>query len=384
MRRNLLTCILWSSAVILFLLHMVLVHRQDDKQFSELVNKQQREAKYTISTVDQIQKEFLTPVTSRATRHNAKPTPVTGEKEYKAMISRLKKEVQVLKRKEKQLKSLARRLASKLKGQEGGKLPKLDPNIPWVFAITPTYARFTQKADLVRLSNTLLHVTNLHWILVEDHTFRTDLVSKLLHETGLSFTHLNYRTPTDMQRKRGEPRRKHHRGVGQRNLGLQWLRENIDPEKTPGAVYFMDDDNTYHTQIFDEMRWTKGVSVWPVGLSGAARFAGPVVKDGKVVEFHTNWAPNRTFPLDMAGFSVSLKVLVKEKPWVNFNANARRGYLEPSFLEQLTTKDKLEPLAENCTKVFVWHTRTEVAKDSIRGERQLIKLGRPSDISIET
>ena len=50
MRRNLLTCILWSSAVILFLLHMVLVHRQDDKQFSELVNKQQREAKYTIST----------------------------------------------------------------------------------------------------------------------------------------------------------------------------------------------------------------------------------------------------------------------------------------------------------------------------------------------
>lgn len=169
------------------------------------------------------------------------------------MISRLKKEVQVLKRKEKQLKSLARRLASKLKGQEGGKLPKLDPNIPWVFAITPTYARFTQKADLVRLSNTLLHVTNLHWILVEDHTFRTDLVSKLLHETGLSFTHLNYRTPTDMQRKRGEPRRKHHRGVGQRNLGLQWLRENIDPEKTPGAVYFMDDDNTYHTQIFDEV-----------------------------------------------------------------------------------------------------------------------------------
>ena len=100
-----------------------------------------------------------------------------------------------------------------------------------------------------------------------------------------------------------------------------------------------------------QMRWTKGVSVWPVGLTGAARFAGPVVKDGKVIDFHTNWAPNRTFPLDMAGFSVSLKLLVKEKPWVTFNATARRGYLEPSFLEQLTTRDKLEPLADNCTKV---------------------------------
>ena len=175
------------------------------------------------------------------------------EKKSKSVIDKLKKEIQVLKRKEKQLKSLARRLASKLKGNEGGTLPKLDPKIPWVFAITPTFVRFTQKADLVRLSNTLLHVTNLHWIIVEDHTFRTDLVSRLLHETGLSFTHLNYRTPVEMQRKKGEPRRKHHRGVGQRNTGLQWLRDNVDPDKTPGTVYFMDDDNTYHTKIFDEV-----------------------------------------------------------------------------------------------------------------------------------
>ena len=175
------------------------------------------------------------------------------DKKCKSTIDKLTKEVQALKRKEKQLRSLARRLASKLKGNEGGTLPKLDPKIPWVFAITPTYARFTQKADLIRLSNTLLHVTNMHWILVEDHTFRTDLVSRLLHETGLSFTHLNYRTPMEMQRKKGEPRRKHHRGVGQRNAGLQWLRDNIDPDKTPGTVYFMDDDNTYHTKIFDEV-----------------------------------------------------------------------------------------------------------------------------------
>lgn len=195
----------------------------------------------------------MTPQINKPITRNVKPCGEVREKEYKTTIDKLKKEVHSLKRKEKQLKSLARRLASKLKGKEGGALPKLDPSVPWVFAITPTYARFTQKADLVRLSNTLLHVTNLHWILIEDHTYRTDLVSRLLHETGLSFTHLNYRTPADMQRKKGEPRRKHHRGVAQRNLGLQWLRENIDPDKTPGTVYFMDDDNTYHTRIFDEV-----------------------------------------------------------------------------------------------------------------------------------
>ena len=197
---------------------------------------------------------FPTPLIINNDDNHRKSQAEIREKKYKSTIDKLKKEMQQLKRKEKQLRSLAKRLAAKLKGNEGGTLPKLDPKVPWVFAITPTYARFTQKADLVRLSNTLLHVTNLHWIIVEDHTFRTDLVSRLLYETGLSFTHLNHRTPMEMQRKKGEPRRKHHRGVGQRNTGLQWLRDNIDPDKTPGAVYFMDDDNTYHTKIFDEVR----------------------------------------------------------------------------------------------------------------------------------
>lgn len=43
-----------------------------------------------------------------------------------------------------------------------------------------------------------------------------------------------------------------HRGVEQRNLGLQWLRKNRASEVT-GAVYFMDDDNTYNIRIFSEV-----------------------------------------------------------------------------------------------------------------------------------
>ena len=37
-----------------------------------------------------------------------------------------------------------------------------------IYVITPTYARSTQKADLTRLVNTLLHISRLHWVLVED------------------------------------------------------------------------------------------------------------------------------------------------------------------------------------------------------------------------
>ena len=43
------------------------------------------------------------------------------------------------------------------------------------------------------------------------------------------------------------------RGVVQRNLGIQWLRENIDPHRTSGVIYFADDDNTYDSKIFDEV-----------------------------------------------------------------------------------------------------------------------------------
>lgn len=35
-------------------------------------------------------------------------------------------------------------------------------------------------------------------------------------------------------------------------------------------------------------------------------------------------------------------------------------------------------------QVYVWHTRTEVPRDSIVGERRLIKQGTSSDKNIET
>ena len=49
-------------------------------------------------------------------------------------------------------------------------------------------------------------------------------------------------------------------------------------------VYFADDDNTYSTELFEEMRTTKKVSVWPVGLVGGLMVERPKVdlSTGKV------------------------------------------------------------------------------------------------------
>lgn len=98
------------------------------------------------------------------------------------------------------------------------------------------------------------------------------------------------------------------------------------------------------------MRYTHRVSVWPVGLVGGMKFESPVVQDGKVVRFHTGWRPSRPFPMDMAGFAVSLR-LVLSNPEACFDGDAQMGFLESSFLQHLVTMDDLEPKADLCTKV---------------------------------
>lgn len=248
-----------------------------------------------------------------------------------------------------------------------------------VYMITPTYARWTQKADLTRLCQTLMHVRQIHWIVVEDAVSPTPLVTKLLRRCTVPSTHLHTRTPERLRLKGGEPTWRKCRGVEQRNAGLEWLRRNVGNEE--GVVYFGDDDNTYDVELFEQMRDTKKVSVWPVGICGGLRFEGPLCKNDKVTGWHTGWALERPFPIDMAGFAISLPLLVSRTN-ARLDPDAKIGYLESSILEKLVAIDELEPKASNCTKVFVWHTRTEVPK--LTHEQKLIEANMPSNPDIET
>ena len=126
-------------------------------------------------------------------------------------------------------------------------------HLPTIFAITPTYARPVQKAELVRLSQTLLHVKNFHWIVVEDSESETRLVKEFLQHSGLKYTLLNVATPKDYKLKQNDPNWLKPRGVLQRNLGIKWIRDNVDSRTNPGVVYFLDDDNTYDLKVFEEV-----------------------------------------------------------------------------------------------------------------------------------
>ncbi|XP_075976849.1 galactosylgalactosylxylosylprotein 3-beta-glucuronosyltransferase I-like isoform X2 [Anticarsia gemmatalis] len=244
--------------------------------------------------------------------------------------------------------------------------PEQSSYLPTIYGITPTYLRLAQKADLTRLSQTLMLVKNFHWIIIEDSEEKTKLVANLLKESNLKYTHLNVKTQKSKHSTAS--------GVEQRNTALDWLRTHLaTAEDKRGVVYFMDDDNTYSLKVFEEMRKVKKVGVWPVGIVGGMRVEMPVVTDGKVSGFNAWWKPFRPFPIDMAGFAINATMFL-DHPEAKFSRKVQSGFQESEILKYFTTTDELEPLADNCTKVYVWHTRTQ--KPSILNPKKL-KLKHP-------
>ena len=127
--------------------------------------------------------------------------------------------------------------------------------LPTIFAVTPTYARHTQRVDLTSLCHTLMHVPNLVWLVVEDSVNKTKVVTNLLEKcNSVVIVHMNVKVPSPAP----SPTKKswmYARGVAQRNAGLGWIRKqcakpNLDCK---GVVYFMDDDNKYDLQLFKEV-----------------------------------------------------------------------------------------------------------------------------------
>lgn len=255
------------------------------------------------------------------------------------------------------------------------------PEKPMIYAITPTFTRPVQKAELTRLSQSFKHVPNFHWIVVEDAQEKTRLVARFLEESGMIYTHLAAATPPNYKLGKNDPNWKKPRGVEQRNAALRWLRKDFKPTKN-GIVFFADDDNTYSVKLFQEMEKIQKVGVWPVGLVGGLMVEKPICDNvtNKVVGFNAAWKPDRPFPIDMAGFAINLKLLLDNKDAL-FSYDVQSGYQESEILRQIVTRDDLEPLADCCTKVYVWHTRTEPPRLNV--EQLLIKKGKRSNVGIE-
>lgn len=259
---------------------------------------------------------------------------------------------------------------------------------PTIYAITPTYARPVQKAELTRLSHVIRLVPNVFWVIVEDAEHTTTLVTNLLRRSGLQdrSVQLSAKTPTNFKLQGKDPNWLKPRGVEQRNKALEWVKQHMTENggrERHSVVYFMDDDNTYSTELFAEISKIERnkVGVWPVGLVGGLMVEKPVLnRDEIVLGFNSAWRPERPFPLDMAGFAISSDLLL-DNPQAQFSYEVERGYQESEILRHLTIVHEMQPLANKCTEVLVWHTRTEAPK--LDAEKQLVKSGKHSDTGLE-
>jgi galactosylgalactosylxylosylprotein 3-beta-glucuronosyltransferase 3 len=202
-------------------------------------------------------------------------------------------------------KGRVKELEAQIKSYSTEKPQDIIKKQPFIFIITPTYHRWTQKADLTRLCHTLMHVTNILWIIVEDAEDKSKLVTNLLSLCTVQSIHLNWRTSPELL---DEPKNKSKkltvqkpRGIEQRNHALKWLRLHYKKGQVKGVVYFADDDNTYDLRIFTEMRSTIKVSVWPVGIVGGLKYEGPICSGNRVKGWYAYWAKDRQFQIDLAG-----------------------------------------------------------------------------------
>uniref|UniRef100_A0A0R3RWP0 Galactosylgalactosylxylosylprotein 3-beta-glucuronosyltransferase n=1 Tax=Elaeophora elaphi TaxID=1147741 RepID=A0A0R3RWP0_9BILA len=258
-------------------------------------------------------------------------------------------------------------------------LAEMREDLPFIYFITPTYRRPTQKADLIRLAQTLAYVPNLYWIVVEDASNTSPFIAEIFKRYRIRFAHLNALTPPEKKPNETDPNWKIARGVIQRNKALMWLRKNLDRSRK-GIVYFGDDDNTYDWRLFDEMRSIERVGVWPVGLVGGLIVETAKLSEDKNISFNSLWKPERPFPVDMAAFAVNLSLALNAKAF--FTYDVPRGYQESHFLTSLGLKrNDLELKADGCTKVYVWHTRTE---RTLLSQHEKLKFWRGSLNDVET
>ncbi|KAH8249419.1 hypothetical protein KR032_009416 [Drosophila birchii] len=224
--------------------------------------------------------------------------------------------------------------------------------LPVIYFVTPTYPRREQIPELTRLAHTLLHVPRLHWLVADDQLKCNDFMDTLLNRFGIPFTHMVSPMPAKFRYADPAPR-----GVANRRAALQWLRQH---NLTNGVLYFGDDDNTYDLRLFSEIRKTQRVSMFPVGLIADYAISGPVVRKGKVVAFLDSWVAGRRWPVDMAGFAVSLEYMAQ---YPNVNMPYKPGYEEDLFLRSINVRmDEIEPRGNNCTEILVWHTQTKSKK----------------------
>lgn len=207
-----------------------------------------------------------------------------------------------------------------------------------IILVTPTYNNFKRLSFIKECIKIFSQNSNLFWILCEDNNEINIDVENLLKNSGMNYAYIAYGPTRD-------------KGNEQRNKCYEYIVNN----KLEGIVYNADDDNEYQLELFNEIRKTKNVSIFPVGNLGPSNIERPIVINGKVVKWDAGWL-ERKYPVDMGGFAFNSKFLYEKQ-----NKNLKLWDFaglggESEFLCSIINDTfPIEFLCDNCRVCYVWH-----------------------------
>jgi hypothetical protein len=203
-----------------------------------------------------------------------------------------------------------------------------------IILVTCTYRKPKRLSFFKENIQIFKQVPNILWVIVEDGDTIDEELKNLLEASQIPYVYLNVMT------------RSH--GNAQKNMALTYIRDH----KLEGIVYVADDDNCYDVRLFEEIRNTKRIAVFPVGNLGPHGIERPIIKDGRIAGWDADWT-SRKFPIDQGGYALNAKLLwgMADPVWGHLN---RGG--ESEFIEKLiASADQLEILCNQCQTCYVWH-----------------------------
>lgn len=232
-----------------------------------------------------------------------------------------------------------------------------------LIVVTTTYSRANRIAYMKRMVKMLSRVKSMKWLIIEDGDACDPEVEALLVTSGIDYLYLFYGPTRDY-------------ASSQRNFAFTYIRDH----QWKGIVYSADDDNYYFPQLFEELRKTKRLAVFPVGHLGPNAIERPVLKNGRITGWDSGWK-ERKYPLDWAGISFNADILseIPDPIMRGFNwfDEVKRGNVDPDlsgneklqwirehkdgeteFLEKFVrSNEDFEILARNCSRCWAWHNQ---------------------------
>jgi len=204
--------------------------------------------------------------------------------------------------------------------------------------VTPTYKNAKRVFFINECIKIFKEINNLIWILCEDDNTIDVEINELLLRSGIIYKYLSFGPTKD-------------KGNEQRNVCYNYIVNN----NINGIIYNADDDNEYDIRLFDEIRKTDNISIFPVGNLGPNGVERPIIKNGKLLYWDAGWV-SRKFPVDMGGFAFNSKYLYQKnkegkKLWDHYGIGG-----ESEFINYITNNyNNLEFLCDNCNICYVKH-----------------------------